>query len=170
MIALLGDLKGVKYLIDSNQIGVLRNRISLINEIFAKKFLEEKKRSRSLQCTTFSDSILGIWESDIEGEEYALRFAQNIWQEINKNEFPYRIFIDGGDFFNDSDSLSNILAKEDNRFHKIFPVAISIWSVFLAESSKFPEGVFIGTKIYNNQKRIDNVIYKAGEFEYFRIC
>ena len=169
MIALLGDLKGVKNLIESNQIGVLRNRISLINEIFAKNYLEEKNRSRSLKCTTFSDSILGVWESDIEGREYALKFAQNIWLEIEKNKFPYRIFIDGGNFFNDSDSLSNILSKEDNRFHKMFPVAISIWSVFLAESLKFPEGVFIGTKIYNNQKRIDNITYKAGDFEYFRM-
>lgn len=169
MIAMLGDLKGVKNLISSNNIFELQHRITTINELFAKEFLRERNRSRTLSCLTFSDSILAIWDSDVEGKLYAPEFAKSVWSEIKKMKFPYRIFIDGGVKFLDNDNISNILSNEDERFKKIFPVAISIWSIFLAENSKFPEGVFIGEKIVDISKLTNNSIYEAGNFRYFQI-
>jgi len=166
---MLGDLKGVKHLIESNEIGILKERITIINEIFAKAYLREKNRSRTLKCITFSDSILAIWHSDVEGKKYASEFSESIWLEIQKHKFPYRIFIDGGLKYTDYDNIGEILSNEDERFKKIFPVAISIWSIFIAENSKFPEGVFIGEEMVDNGNLRSNPIFVAGDFRYYQI-
>jgi hypothetical protein len=168
MIAMLGDLKGVKYLIESSQFSILQHRITTINEIFVKAFLAEKNRSRSLECFSFSDSILAVWTSDYEGKDYYEDFCLSIWTSIKENGFPYRMFIDIGNSYPDNDNISRIISSSEGRFKKIFPVSIPIWSVFYAEGAKFPEGVFVGDKLMGDTNGLP--YHEVPPFKYYKIA
>jgi hypothetical protein len=59
----------------------------------------------------------------------------------------------------------------DQRFMKVLPTGIAIWSVAVAEASHFPDGMYIGCSIADalGPAAHGTQVFHAGTFEYFKL-
>ena len=173
---LLGDLKGTtSYFGYDSDVwnSTLVDKIESLHSCFCRTFLEFLPISRSMVGYTFSDSVLVRWNDYTEGKRVAIAFATRFWEQIEETDLQMRVYVDEGIPVPERSSLGPAIESATGRLHQVFPVSTAVWSVFLAENSHFPNGIFIGSKLATEIKSfsyntVDNS-FKAGPFEFFRL-
>lgn len=173
-VVLLGDLKGTKsYLLDPlpDRRKELENRLATLHRTFARRVLEYIDRSRSMHGYCFSDSVLVRWDNDIEASQFAPSFALELWGDVHRAGLPFRIFIDRAPGIPIEDDVGQAIYGVVGRYHHVVPVSMAVWSVFVAEESHFPDGVFIGKALAIELSNIDfgGKEYDAGPFSFFQL-
>ena len=149
----------------------LIERIESLQSAFAATFMIFCDRSRSLKAVTFSDSIIAFWEDPIEGKRYAYEFMAHLSGELASSNTLFRGFLDLGVVVPETSALGHILDISHERFVRVMPAGIALWSVAVAEASHFPNGFFVGETIaswFEYAFYTENV-FDAGPFKYKKI-
>jgi hypothetical protein len=173
-IVLLGDLKGTKsYLSRPSHVNILAERLAKLHTIFARQVLSYLDRSRSLHAYCFSDSVLVRWDDAEDGVRTAPGFASTLWAEVASAGLEFRVFLEYGSGVPVMDDVGRAIHEAIGRYEHIIPVSMAVWSVFVAEESHFPEGVFIGDSIASRLARsglaMGSAVYQAGPFGFRKV-
>ncbi|MCK4303417.1 MAG: hypothetical protein KAY24_04200 [Candidatus Eisenbacteria sp.] len=173
-VVLLGDLKGTKAgLVDqtSDAGQKLAERMAVLHGAFARLVLEYIDRSRTMYAYCFSDSVLVRWDDATEAERFAPSIASKLWGELQQAGLPFRVFIDSGTGVSVADDVGHAIQGAVGRYHHVVPVSMAVWSVFVAEESHFPDGVFIGKNFATrlSDSVLGSTAYKAGPFTFFKM-
>jgi hypothetical protein len=171
----LGDIKGTKAALESFHDGgrdLLERRIEHLHDVFSRCFIQFRDRSRSLRAITFSDSVIGIWTDATEGIRFVPEFAVKMWGSLDKSLISFRGFFDRGLAVPETSVLATSLSSTHGRFLNLLPTGIAAWSVALAESAHFPNGIYVGSQVALALKAdvCGSEAFTAGPFEYRRIC
>jgi len=166
-IILFGDLKGTKYFLENNMRSELEARLLIIHEALFECVEEYSNRSANFEAFTFSDSILVRWKDSLEGVRKCIPFSKKLWNKIS--DLPYRLFIETGDSINETTPIFQQIIRNE-RYITITPVSYAFWSVCIAEASHFPEGVFLGKKLWTiTEEKLSNDVFTAEHFIYRKI-
>jgi hypothetical protein len=173
-IVLLGDLKGtedalVRYI--ESKDDALVDRISALRKAFAQIVLFYLSRSRSFTAAVFSDSVFVEWSDIREGRRYCLEFARELYDKVTECHLPFRVFLDKGLAVPPNDDLAAAVEQASGRLKRLMPVSTAAWSVFVAEASHLPEGIFVG---YNLSKEFSELklhedTHDAGPFRFSKM-
>lgn len=175
-VALLGDVKGTKYYLEELFAGKstkIIDRIACIQDCFAQVVLEFMSRSRSFKATTFSDSIFVVWDDYLEARRMVPIFALRLWEKISKTGLPIRVYINEGYCIPEVSAVGPSISAASDRFLQVTPVSTAVQSVFVAEESHFPEGMYVGEQMRQwptiDRMLIGTEVYNAGEFSFLRL-
>lgn len=170
-LVFFGDVKGTKSALEGfEQSGakVLSKRIEHLQSSFSTCFAKYSDQSRSLSAVTFSDSVLAHWSDVVEGCRFATFFVRDLWELLDKNIVHFRGFLDYGPEIDETSVLGYVFDSVHERFVRILPTGIAMWSVTVAEASHFPDGIFVSTRLIDRlpyQQYSENV-FQAGPFTY----
>lgn len=170
----LGDIKGTKgslEILDSAGRETLTRRIEHFQTAFCRSFLEYSDRSRSLHAATFSDSVIAYWLDLVEGQRLAAGFVTSLWNAVDSSLVRFRGFLDAGQFVSETSALSQAVSTACNRFVRVLPTSVAVWSVTVAESSHFPDGVYVRREIAASlhAAKYRQEVFRAGPFEYLKM-
>jgi len=173
-VVLLGDLKGTKsHLADSSPDAatVLSSRLATIHSAFARRVLEIIDRSRTLHAYCFSDSVLVRWDDAADAIRYAPSLAAKLWNDVHQAGLPFRVFMDHAQEIDVIDDVGQAIQSSVGRYHHVVPASLALWSVFVAEESHFPDGVFVGESLGRQLSgvKMDTRQYEAGPFKFFQM-
>jgi hypothetical protein len=173
-ILLLGDLKGTKAHLEkylANRDESLTCQIAALRNLFGQVVLRHLELSRSFHATVFSDSVLVEWSDVREGSRFCVPFAVELFKTVSCHSLPFRLFVDKGIAIPMTDDIAKALATTTERFSRIMPVSTATWSVFLAEASHFPEGVFLGISLLSSLHDVhtEKKEFEAGPFSFFKL-
>jgi hypothetical protein len=173
---LLGDVKGTQSLLrDSSPeaMAVLESRLSGLHQAFARVVLLNLDRSRTMHGYCFSDSVFVRWDDADDGVRTAPGFALSLWREVERSGLHFRAFIDRSLVVPVKDDVGRAIEGSVGRYHHVVPVSMATWSVFLAEGSHFPRGVFVGSTIAEDVRRCGTAVgvrgFEAGPFRFYQI-
>jgi hypothetical protein len=171
---LLGDMMGTKALLLGGEFLALQETYSTLTRCFADCYTRYHKRSRSLFCLAFSDSIIAIWGDFNEGRRFCHLFARDLHNLFQQSGIIARIFVDKGDIVSSIDSRFELYSALESRFISFSPVSIGAWSVFHGESAHFAPGVYFGAELAKEVRAVEGIAFSTvsclvGKFSYKRM-
>ena len=175
-VVLLGDVKGTKaYLteyIEGRSADII-GRISDIQDCFAQTVLEFMSRSRSMRAATFSDSLFAVWDDYAEAKRTALPLAVRLWERIAATGLPTRVYLNEGVPVEERSAVAQAVGTTVGRYVRVTPVSSAVWSVFAADESHFPLGVYVGEqlrtwRVPDGYMRSEEV-HMAGQFSFYAV-
>jgi len=166
-VVLFGDLKGTKDFLDRGMIDELEARLCVVCDALYVCVEKYSNKSSTLEAFTFSDSILVRWKDYFEGIRICVPFASDLWSKIKS--LPYRIFVESGYAIKDYIPVFQQIFH-NKRLINITPVSYAFWSVCVAESAHFPNGVFLGKELWESTKEnLSDKVFDASGFTYKQI-
>lgn len=173
-IMLLGDMMGTKSLLLSGASDTLQAKYSAVTQCFANCYRLYYKRSRSMFCLTFSDSVIVVWDDFNEGRRFCGLFARTLYQQFCADHIVARIFIDQGDVVSSVDNRFGLYTALESRFLSFSPISFGAWSVFGAEEAHFLPGVYVGDVLSQHVSVPDGTSFSqcscvVGQFAYRRM-
>lgn len=148
-IMLLGDMMGTKSSLLSGEYEVLRERYTIATQSFADCYRMYHRRSRSLFCLSFSDSLIAVWDDFNEGRRFCHVLARDLYHLLSQAGVPARIFVDKGDIVASIDNRFELYSALESRFIHFSPISFGAWSVFGGEEAHFAPGVYVGAELSN---------------------
>jgi len=173
-LVFLADIKGTKAALEQFDNGgcqVLERRIEHLQDTFGRCFIALQERSRNMNGVTFSDSVIAYWTDVVEGKRFGPELMNILWHSIDHKLVSIRGFLDSGKCVRETSILSHILTFTPSRFLKVLPTGLAVWSVAIAESSHFPDGMFVEQKLASGliSRSFECTVLKAGPFEYVQM-
>lgn len=170
----LGDIKGTKSALE-NDTGraILVRRLEKLHDNFAATFSEFSSRSRSLTAVTISDSVFACWSDVREGLRFAVPFMKSLWRRLDQEGgVRFRGFLDIGEFIPETSILGFGLELVSDRFVRVLPPSVALWSVAVAEAAHLPDGMFISQRLIARlpDVRLFSTAYHVTPFEYRKMA
>lgn len=144
-VVFLGDIKGTKAALETYKAGgkeLLEQRIEHLHDVFGRSFMRFRDKSRSMRGITFSDSVIAYWTDVAEALRFAIPFTSLFWRTLDHDIVRLRGFLDYGPHIEETSTIASALGADGGRFIRVIPTGIAVWSVAVAESSHFPDGLY----------------------------
>lgn len=146
-IMLLGDMMGTKSHLLAGDIDTLHKKYTAVTNCFANCYRLYHRRSRSMFCLTFSDSVIAVWDDFNEGRRFCHLFARDLYQQLCQSQVTARVFIDKGEIVSSVDNRFELYSAIESRFISFSPISFGSWSVFGGEEAHFAPGMYVGTEL-----------------------